>query len=410
MFSTQYSENGDVQLIEMKKFNHEVDNKYPVFSFCFKDPRFHWYHDTEIFDVYGLNATQYERMLKGETAERYERNSSYRSYIKTPVFSNKGLSRNFNGFFVKPIDFLHSLHFSTEGSHSDTVISNEYDWSVIKPAPIHLSFQSADRICFSRKSNDDSDAVRLMDSLTFNSSKIQIHLKTQMEVFVHYPKQLIASFGNIKYSAAFNTLPNYKTLLYMPTYQTLDIKLSEAKRIKKRHDSNKPCNRDIEDYDQFLKQKIGEKIRNEVGCVPIYLKKDLLNETKFAECFSPPDLKAAHDIISNIGKILDENEIPCDEMIVLTIDSHNYKPIPHPKDTTIRFQYGEKVYEEIQYVKAIGFESWLSNVGGFVGIFLGYSMMQFPEFLLLFAATFNNRQGHWAGISHFCTSKFSVCA
>ena len=76
-------------------------------------------------------------------------------------------------------------------------------------------------------------------------------------------------------------------------------------------------------------------------------------------------------------------------MMVLTIHSVNNNPNPKPKDIAIKFIYTEKVYEEIQYTKAIGFESWLSNVGGFVGIFLGYSMMQFPELLLFFTTIFN---------------------
>ena len=97
----------------------------------------------------------------------------------------------------------------------------------------------------------------------------------------------------------------------------------------------------------------------------------------------------AQYIIENFDKFLNLKEKPCDEMLVLTVDSVNNNPNPKPTDIAIKFVYSERVYEEIQYTKAIGFESWLSNVGGFVGIFLGYSMMQFPEFLLFFANVFN---------------------
>ena len=76
-------------------------------------------------------------------------------------------------------------------------------------------------------------------------------------------------------------------------------------------------------------------------------------------------------------------------IIFLTIDSVDHNPNPKPTDIAIKFVYSTQLYEEIQYTRAIGFESWLSNVGGFVGIFLGYSMMQFPEFLLYFATVFN---------------------
>ena len=69
-------------------------------------------------------------------------------------------------------------------------------------------------------------------------------------------------------------------------------------------------------------------------------------------------------------------------MLVQSIDSINYKPVSIPRDISIAFHYTEKLYEEIKYTRAMGFESWLSNVGGFVGIFLGYSIMQIPDMFL----------------------------
>ena len=97
----------------------------------------------------------------------------------------------------------------------------------------------------------------------------------------------------------------------------------------------------------------------------------------------------AQYIIDNFDKFLNLIEKPCDDMLVLTIDSVDNNPNPKPSDIAIKFVYSTQLYEEIQYIRAIGFESWLSNVGGFVGIFLGYSMMQFPDILLFLATVFN---------------------
>ena len=398
LFSTQYSDNSDAQLISIKKFNQGADNKYPTFTFCFRDTKFHWFHDTEIFNAYGLNATQYQRMLQGETAERYERNKLYRSYIKTPVFFNNGSDQSFDGFYVKITDFLHSLNFQTESSFKETRMPNPQDWNAMNEPLMHLSHHTADRICFSRKSHDTLGSVRLIDSITINRTRVQFHFKTELEVFVHFPNQLIATFENPRYLSSIGDLPfpelNYGTF---KKYQTLDFKLSETKRIKKRQDSKKPCNQNIQSYDDYLNQLIGEKMMKEIGCVPIYMKMDLPNNTMIRTCVTPNDLRKAHTIFRNPKQILNENEVPCDEMLILTIETINQNPEPKPKDITIRFLYSEKVYEEIQYVKAIGFENWLSNVGGFVGIFLGYSMMQIPEFLLLFVTKFNGRNNFWTG-------------
>ena len=183
--------------------------------------------------------------------------------------------------------------------------------------------------------------------------------------------------------------------------------MTENKRLKKRHDSNEPCNRNIQNYDQFLMQKISEKLMNEIGCLPIYLKSHLSNQTGLTSCISAEDLREAYNIMDNVKAILEDNEFPCDEMLTLSIDSINNNPNPIPEDISIKFIYSERVYEEIKYIQAIGFENWLSNVGGFVGIFLGYSMMQFPEFLLIFSATFNTKWGKlWIGMLSFIKDIF----
>ena len=41
----------------------------------------------------------------------------------------------------------------------------------------------------------------------------------------------------------------------------------------------------------------------------------------------------------------------------------------------------DKTYQEIVNERDFGFESFWSSVGGFVGIFLGYSLLEFPDLL-----------------------------
>ena len=98
----------------MKSFNVEEDSDYPTFTFCFKGARFRWFHDWEIFDAYGLNATQYERMIRGEKAEKYVRNDAIRYYDKKPVFLNHSVNTDFYGAHPKIENFLTSLDFAAE--------------------------------------------------------------------------------------------------------------------------------------------------------------------------------------------------------------------------------------------------------------------------------------------------------
>ena len=213
-----------------------------------------------------------------------------------------------------------------------------------------------------------------------------------MDIFVHYPNQLLQSFGNAKYSTSLSQLVSTLNDAYP---KVLEIKISACTRIKKRVDSNEPCNEKYHNYDQFFQQNVAKHL----GCVPIYLKQAKNN---MKECNTKIKLKEAQYIIDNYDKFLSQFKKPCDEMLVLTSDSVDHSPIPKPRDIANKFVHAEKVYEEIQYTKAIGFESWLSNVGGFVGIFLGYSMMQFPELLLIFTSILSyEKRNRFRGNFHY---------
>ena len=370
----------------MKKFNNEIDDKYPTFSFCFKGDRFHWFHDFEIFNSFGLNSTQYARMIKGQNAEKYQRNAFNRSYTKVPVFSSSSKEMSFKSFYLQIPDFLRSLHFATEATTYDTIITDPREWNSKKVPAIHISHQTADKICFSRKSTDFPDSIRLHDLIIVDSNILKFYDETKMDIYIHYPNQLIRSLGKAKYSTTFS---HFLSILNGTIPKILEFKLSESKTIRRRHDSNEKCSRSIKNYDKYLQQKMGEKLDEEIGCVPIYIKSMLSNNSKFSVCHSPLKLRQAYKILNDLKAIIEQYEKPCDEMLVLSIDSINNNPAPILKDIAIKFIYTEKIYEEIQYIKAIEFENWLSNVGGFVGIFLGYSMMQFPELLFILVIAFD---------------------
>ena len=51
------------------------------------------------------------------------------------------------------------------------------------------------------------------------------------------------------------------------------------------------------------------------------------------------------------------------------------------KCTYLKMVYLDRSYEEITEIKGFGFEDFISGLGGFLGIFLGCSMMQIPQLL-----------------------------
>ena len=113
-FVKRFIENENVTSIVYKKYSKADVDEYPTFSICFKGARLHWYHKQEIYDAFGLDYVQYDRMLKGESAFRYEYDSVSKLFRKKSTLMNSS-DTNTNGFHLSASDFfLHiNLHMQT---------------------------------------------------------------------------------------------------------------------------------------------------------------------------------------------------------------------------------------------------------------------------------------------------------
>ena len=87
------------------------------------------------------------------------------------------------------------------------------------------------------------------------------------------------------------------------------------------------------------------------------------------------------EALRNIDKTVSGYDKPCDYMEVALggskLDSYSNKP----NVILLQFVYMKKHYQEVINLREFGFKSCWSSIGGFVGIFLGYSILNFPETL-----------------------------
>ena len=90
-------------------------------------------------------------------------------------------------------------------------------------------------------------------------------------------------------------------------------------------------------------------------------------------------VREAYRHVENYQDTLDSYDRPCLELFFSSV--YNWDTANTNLEFAIKFFYTQQHYEQIQYSKSFGGESFISNVGGFIGIFLGYSMMQLPELL-----------------------------
>ena len=111
-------------------------------------------------------------------------------------------------------------------------------------------------------------------------------------------------------------------------------------------------------------------------------KQKFSNITGLSDCKSQEQLLQVNYDIKSLEKIIKKQDVPCIDIHLSTV--WNFVAVNNAgsiDQSRIKFIYQDKYYEEVLSLKEFGPESFISNLGGFVGIFLGYSMMQLPDLL-----------------------------
>ena len=98
----------------------------------------------------------------------------------------------------------------------------------------------------------------------------------------------------------------------------------------------------------------------------------------FNSCKTSAEMAFIFNSIKNKKGILASYKQPCDYMKVsVGVTQKVYES----GMVLMELLYMDKYYQEFVNGRDFGFESFWSGIGGFVGIFLGYSLLQLPELL-----------------------------
>ena len=366
----KFQEDESETTISYKKYGNAVEGKYPTFSMCFEGNGIIRFNESTIFAAYGIHLSDYEQMLDGKTAYQYEYNISSRRYSKQPLPIN----------YTPRIDFTIQDLFQLPNlvKNANLMAENESQsiWFDGKESmlagrvieePFYVSYLSSRLFCLTRKDAHTLDIIRRHDSVDLDLSILDSN--AWFKILIHYPGQLFRNFD----------FPRHETAVSLDVYKTsLDFKVSQTTLLRKRSVKNDYCNKNIADHDQFLL----ESVTNDTGCVPPYWKSIILTQSGLVECRSPEQFEKVNDLMRDYKKIIKGREAPCLDMFTsVALIKNDRKICENEKCIHLEITYLEKYYEEILQVKAFSFQDFISALGGFIGIFLGYSLMQIPQLL-----------------------------
>ena len=364
----RYLENEDSSIINQIQFNQTPLDKYPTFSICLKGPNIYWLQEDSLFERFGTTSSQFANTLQGQ-GWRFEYNEKERLYHNKSVDIGTMASDEIKTHFLRLTDIIIGTEFVAQQdahtTHFDKGAEGENDHNHI---PFYVGHQTPDEICYTRNSTNVIDLIRQHDVLSLDRKLLLPgnNLNVEIRIIFHYPGGLIRNFDN----------PSFRSTLEV--YQKdkiLELKVSRVTKSKRRPDSNIPCNPNIENDDITFQKDVIER----VGCVPVYWSY-LIPVLKTSHlCDSAGELKNASNLINNIKDVLETYDPPCLDMttlVMFTRDSHQL-----PGKFLIQVLYTEKFYQEIKNVKAFTFDTFWSTAGGYLGFFLGYSLLQIPDLL-----------------------------
>ena len=251
----RYREDRNASTIAYKVYQHTHEDKYPTFTLCLKGDDLYRYNTSAIFEAYEINPREYKLLLQGKPASRYNYDVSRKLYEKTSLplayktnftYEEMVQSSHYISDIVKEATFEaadadYSIFYGEMKHLSETAVFTEMP-------PLYNSYQTSKMKCFTRKSRDISDLIRRRDHLHLDLSFL--HSSTLMELFIHYPGQLMRHVDN-------PSLTIFSGDMKKHNYQ---IKLSQNTVLRKRSTKREACINNIVDYDLYLQNAISNEL------------------------------------------------------------------------------------------------------------------------------------------------------
>ena len=351
-----YFDNADAPKITFRTFNESPDDVYPDITLCFIGaPNHRIYKGSYVQQQYSLNKSDYNKLLLGDS----------KTWEHVPNASSVA-NGNFENALIELKDLI--IYYYA-GLHD--VIS-----PLTRDQLMSRTYQIPGRVCFTRNLKTH---LKKGDLITMESFRIRLtHVAVQ--IFIHYPGETLRKvFGMDRI---------YKAALTM-TKQELDssnryeIKLSQMTVLKKRQDAVDPCDPNPSDDERFW-----EAVFERLSCLPSYWKTFAPTNTTLLECRTWNELEKMVNLTNaNISQtqirekesILSSITTPCNEMGLVVNSQMQTKKNPEDNDVLIKILYHMNKYQEIRNEKDFGFDSLWANIGGFLGIFIGYSLLNFLD-------------------------------
>ena len=348
-----YLKNEDATAISFKSFYTTADLVYPSASVCFTSP-----YESEKLKITNneTSISDYSDFLSGE-------GDSWNKDLFEVDFKNVSLN---------PLDYILGYKMKYRNMTEITKIYNENN-NVVKPT---IRLIMPNMVCYGIDLEMTKETI--MSGIIIKTSIFPNMIRPShvddpfsmnrgLNVILHYPNQLL----NTKWwKSNWPTRSDQASKSFSIVY---DIRGVEVIRLRNKR--GEICHDDVNyDYDS----EVFKEILDNAKCKPPYTL--LRDDLKI--CDDQSKMKEIHQKHFKLFSGLHLGYKPCNLLVkvnyeVTEIDTEE----TDPANFTINFNYKDDQIKVIQMVRAYDLGALVGNVGGYIGLFLGYTLMMIPEIL-----------------------------
>ena len=357
-----YNSNQDLSYVSYKKFNDMPQDLYPLLSFC----------------VY--SSTTNEMLMQDKMSNM---NSTLTPFLYSDMLKGyANISNEFTqtSFDDVTIDFFDDMilwfHTNLKGNNYKNLWNSW--WNDTQDAPFYISYQDPFYRCFTRKWAYVKNEIIKEEVLEINATKLFEKPRRKIRVYFHYAGQLIRQLE--KYAMEFRKQDFRQGDDILGSDQVL-LDLNVVDVLRKRPDSFHPCNQSLINDDMEYINIVVE----EIGCIPTYWERFASNISKsFA---SLPPCNTTEQYLHLFNYYLPEEDVsnvtyrymqPCEYLTTEVLVRTEVRDKTYKYTDKLRFEvkYHTEIYKEAINKQACTLGNLWSSIGGFIGIFLGFSLLQ----------------------------------
>ena len=361
----KYLENHDVSATTYKSFKHHKQDVYPTFSFCIVS------YSGRLFEgVLGNFTTFYWKFLVGKTDDENKINVNL---FNTIDYDDVVID-------LKSVVQRYKRKTKIVGGRFQTETFFDFDKS------FEVIYQDPNRICLTRKAIDSERRIFKYDLVELNATWLHGD-RSEGHAYIHQKGQLIRSLTKPAFTLFGNQLHRGKLKNHRGFQYAIKMRNNAIEVLRKRSNSVEKCDDTLMDDNSRWRKTFIEKIQ----CLPTYMKRftdatDLKNNLQRL----PKCNLIQYGIIDKFFGPYDDFEAtskfytgPCTQMSSLVTTIESLKHFEDTNDTSIilKFEY-ETRYKETINKRAFQVSDLLSQMGGIIGVILGYSLLQVPETII----------------------------